>query len=159
MEKSKEFTHLDDNGKVRMVDVSDKRHSFRTAEARGYIILGSEIIKKIRESKIQKGDVFAAAKIAGINAAKKNWELIPLCHQIKITNVDIKFKILKEEKKVWVTSEVKGYDRTGVEMEALTAASISLLTIYDMCKAISKDMIIGGVELVRKTGGKSDYLK
>ena len=159
MEKSKEFTHIDDNGKVRMVDVSGKSHSFRTAEARGYIILGSEIIKKIKENKIQKGDVFAAAKIAGINAAKKNWELIPLCHQIKVTNVDIKFKILEEEKKVWVTSVVKGYDRTGVEMEALTAASISLLTIYDMCKAISKDMIIGGIELVSKTGGKSDYLK
>ena len=159
MEKSKEFTHIDDNGKVRMVDVSDKMNSFRTAEARGYIILGSEIIKKIRENKIQKGDVFAAAKIAGINAAKKNWELIPLCHQIKVTNVDIKFKILEEEKKVWVTSVVKGYDRTGVEMEALTAASISLLTIYDMCKAISKDMTSGGIELVSKTGGKSDYLK
>jgi cyclic pyranopterin phosphate synthase len=127
MEKSKEFTHIDDNGKVRMVDVSE--------------------------------DVFAAAKIAGINAAKKNWELIPLCHQIKITNVDIKFKILEKEKKVEAASVVKGYDRTGVEMEALTAVSISLLTIYDMCKAISKDMLIGGIELVSKTGGKSDYLK
>jgi cyclic pyranopterin phosphate synthase len=159
MNKFKKFTHLDNYGKVKMVNVSDKEQSFRTAEAVGYIVLNDEIIKKIIENKIQKGDVFAVAKIAGINAAKKNWELISLCHQIKLTSIDIGFDILDKEKKVEARSKVEGYDRTGVEMEALTAVSVSLLAIYDMCKALSKDMRIEGIELIRKTGGKSDYFK
>jgi len=159
MNKFKKFTHLDNYGKVKMVNVSGKEQSFRTAEAVGYIVLNDEIIKKIIENKIQKGDVFAAAKIAGINAAKKNWELISLCHQIRLTSIDIGFDILDKEKKVEARSKVEGYDRTGVEMEALTAVSVSLLAIYDMCKALSKDMRIEGIELIRKTGGKSDYFK
>ena len=158
MEKMKKFTHLDNNGKVKMVDISNKKNSFRIAEAVGYIVLKDEIIKKVKENKVKKGDVFSVAKLAGINAAKKNWELIPLCHQIKLTSIDIRFKILEKEKKVEVRSEVSGYDRTGVEMEALTAVSISLLTIYDMCKAFSKSMMIEGIELIKKTGGKSDYI-
>lgn len=157
MIKIKKFTHLDNNGKVKMVDVSNKKNSFRTAEAVGYIVLKDEIIKKIKENKVKKGDVFAVSKLAGINAAKKNWELIPLCHQIRLTGIDIEFKILEKEEKVEARSAVSGYDRTGVEMEALIAVSVSLLAIYDMCKAFSKSMKIEGIELIKKTGGKSDY--
>jgi len=159
MEKIKKFTHLDNHGKVKMVDVSNKKNSCRNAEAVGYIVLEDEIIEKIKEDKVQKGDVFAVSKLAGINAAKKNWELIPLCHQIRLTGIDIWFKILEKEKKVEVRSAVSGYDRTGVEMEALTAVSVSLLTIYDMCKAFSKKMRMEGIELIKKTGGKSDYTR
>ena len=159
MENIKKFTHFDNNGKVKMVDVSKKEDTFRTAKARGYIILNSQIIKKIKENKIQKGDVLAVAKIAGINGAKKTWELIPLCHQIKLTSIDMNFEISESENKIIAFSTIKGYDKTGVEMEALTAVVLSLVAIYDMCKAVSKKMIIGGIELIKKTGGKSDYEK
>ena len=154
-----DFTHLDGSGKVKMVDVSDKAETLRTAMARGYILLNKEIIEKIKKNEVKKGDVFATAKLAGINAAKKNWDLIPLCHQIRLTNIDISFEIIDKENKITAKSTIKGYDRTGVEMEALTSVSVSLLAIYDMCKAVSKDMIIGGIELVEKTGGKADYRK
>ncbi|MCL4386360.1 MAG: cyclic pyranopterin monophosphate synthase MoaC [Actinobacteria bacterium] len=155
----KKFTHFDNNGKVKMVDVSKKEDTFRTAKARGYIILNSQIIKKIKENKIQKGDALAVAKIAGINAAKKTSDLIPLCHQIKLTGINLDFEISESENKIIAVSTIKGYDKTGVEMEALTAVVLSLVTIYDMCKAVSKKMIIGGIELIKKTGGKSDYEK
>jgi len=159
MDKIKEFTHFDNNGKAKMVDVSKKEDTLRIAAARGYIILNSQIIKKIRENQIQKGDVLAVAKIAGINAAKKTWELVPLCHQIRLTGIDIDFEISDSENKIISVSTIKGYDKTGVEMEALTSVALSLITIYDMCKAVSKKMIIGGIELIKKTGGKSDYEK
>lgn len=153
------FTHMDRKGKIKMVDVTDKKATLRTARARGYIVLNKEIISRIRSNRLKKGNVLAAAKIAGIYAAKKNWELIPLCHQVKLTDIDLDFKILKKENKIEVAAYVKGYDVTGVEMEALTAASISMLTIYDMCKAMSKSIRIEGIELLEKTGGKADYLK
>lgn len=159
MKNIKKFTHFDNNGKVKMVDVSKKEDTFRTAKARGYIILNSQIIKKIKENKIQKGDALAVAKIAGINAAKKTSDLIPLCHQIKLTGINLDFEISESENKIIAVSTIKGYDKTGVEMEALTAVVLSLVTIYDMCKAVSKKMIIGGIELIKKTGGKSDYEK
>jgi len=159
MDEFKKFTHLNSEGKVKMVDVSSKEKSFRSAEATGYITLNKEIIEKIKENEIQKGDVLTVSKIAGINAAKKTFELIPLCHQIKLTSIDLEFKILEKENRIKVRSIVSGFDRTGVEMEALTAVSISLLTIYDMCKALSKDMRIEGIKLVKKTVGKSDYCK
>lgn len=159
MNNSKKFTHLDDEGKAKMVDVSNKVESLREAEAIGYIVLSGTIISKIKENKIKKGDVFSVARLAGINAAKKNWELIPLCHQIRITSVNLEFKILEDENKIRAKSTVKGYDRTGVEMEALTSVSISLLAIYDMCKALSKNMKIEGIKLIKKTGGKSFYMK
>lgn len=152
-----DFTHIDISGKTKMVDVSDKIETLRTAEAQGFILVNREIIDKIKKNELKKGDVFAAAKLAAISAAKKNWDLIPLCHPIKLTYMNISFSIIDKENKIMAKSIIKGYDRTGVEMEALTAVSISLLTIYDMCKAISKGMIIGGIELVKKTGGKSDY--
>lgn len=159
MEKMKKFTHFDNNGKAKMVDVSKKEDSLRVATARGCIILNSQIIKKIRENQIQKGDVLAVAKIAGINAAKKTWELVPLCHQIRLTGIDINFEISDIENKIIAISTIKGYDKTGVEMEALVSVALSLVAIYDMCKAVSKKMIIGEIELINKTGGKSDYEK
>lgn len=154
-----DFTHIDSSGKAKMVDISEKTESLRTAVAEGRITVGREIIKKILALKVKKGDVVAAAKIAGINAAKKTWELIPLCHQIRLTSIDIDFEISGKESKITVRSIVTGFDRTGVEMEALTAVSVSLLTIYDMCKSISKDMVIGKIELLKKTGGKSDIIR
>ncbi|MHB8280308.1 MAG: cyclic pyranopterin monophosphate synthase MoaC [Candidatus Humimicrobiaceae bacterium] len=159
MEKMKKFTHFDNNGKAKMVDVSKKEDSLRVATARGCIILNSQIIKKIRENQIQKGDVLAVAKIAGINATKKTWELVPLCHQIRLTGIDINFEISDIENKIIAISTIKGYDKTGVEMEALVSVALSLAAIYDMCKAVSKKMIIGEIELINKTGGKSDYEK
>jgi len=159
MEKMKKFTHFDNNGKAKMVDVSKKEDSLRVATARGCIILNSQIIKKIRENQIQKGDALAVAKIAGISAAKKTWELVPLCHQIRLTGIDINFEISDIENKIIAISIIKGYDKTGVEMEALVSVALSLAAIYDMCKAVSKKMIIGEIELINKTGGKSDYEK
>ena len=159
MNKTSKFSHLDSDGKARMVDVSKKVPTVRTAEAEGFITLDENIITKIKENGVKKGDVFSVAKIAGINAAKKTWELIPLCHQLALTGIDIGFTILEEEKKVRVNSKVKTNYSTGVEMEALAAVSTSLLTIYDMCKALSKSMQIGPIYLLSKSGGKSDYNK
>jgi len=159
MSKTSEFSHLDSDGKARMVDISKKVQSVRTAEAEGFIILDENIIAKIKENGFKKGDVFSVAKIAGINAAKKTWELIPLCHQLALTGIEIGFTILEKENRVRVNSKVRTNYSTGVEMEALTAVSASLLAIYDMCKALSKSMQIGPVYLLSKTGGKSDYKK
>jgi cyclic pyranopterin phosphate synthase len=159
MNRTSKFSHLDSDGKARMVDVSKKVPTIRTAEAEGYITLDENIITKIKENGVKKGDVFSVAKIAGINAAKKTWELIPLCHQLALTGIDIGFTILDDENKVKVNSKVKTNYSTGVEMEALTAVSTSILTIYDMCKALSKSMQIGPIYLLSKTGGKSDYNK
>ena len=159
MNRTSKFSHLDSDGKARMVDVSKKVTTVRTAEAEGYITLDENIITKIKENGVKKGDVFSVAKIAGINAAKKTWELIPLCHQLALTGIDIGFTILDDENKVKVNSKVKTNYSTGVEMEALTAVSTSILTIYDMCKALSKSMQIGPIYLLSKTGGKSDYNK
>lgn len=155
--KMTELIHIDGTGKVKMVDISDKGESLRTAVASGCILLNEEIISKVKKNEIQKGDVLAAAKIAGINAAKKNWEFIPLCHQIKLTGIEINFQIEENTNKIISTATISGYDRTGVEMEALAAVSVSLLTIYDMCKALSKKMVISNIELLKKSGGKSDY--
>ncbi len=159
MNKTSKFSHLDSDGKARMVDISKKTPTVRTAEAEGFIKLDENIIAKIKENGIKKGDVLSVAKIAGINAAKKTWEIIPLCHQLALTGIDIGFTILEEGNKVRVNSKVKTNYSTGVEMEALTAVSTSLLAIYDMCKALSKRMQIGPIYLLSKTGGKSDYNK
>lgn len=159
MKDSDNFTHIDKKGRAKMVDVSNKKATLRTAKARGYIILNKDIIGKIKDNQLEKGDVLTVAKIAGVNAAKKNWELIPLCHQIKLTDVNIDFRILERGNKMEVVAKVKGFDVTGVEMEALMAVSISLLTIYDMCKAVSKEMSIEGIELLEKTGGKTNHFK
>ena len=158
-EKADGFTHIDKHGKAKMVDVTGKKENLRIAKASGYIVLDKNIIKKIKDNELKKGDVLTVAKIAGINAAKKNWELIPLCHQIRLTGVDINFEIIEKENKIKAVSVVKGSDVTGVEMEALMCISISLLTIYDMCKALSREMRIEDIELLEKTGGKTDFKK
>jgi cyclic pyranopterin monophosphate synthase len=142
------FSHLDENGKATMVDVSHKKDQLRIAKARGKIILSPSTMALVRENKIKKGDVLTVAKIAGIQAAKKTFELIPLCHSLTLANVEINSELVEDG--VDVNSEVTCVGPTGVEMEALTAVSVALLTIYDMCKAVDKSMVIGDITLVEK---------
>ena len=151
-----EFTHFNENGRARMVDVSEKNETQRKAIARGYIKMSASTIETIKNGKFKKGDVLSVAQVGGICGAKKTWDLIPMCHNILLTGADINFKL--EEDRVWIEATVKTTGKTGVEMEALTAVSIAGLTIYDMCKAIDKYMVIGDIKLVSKTGGKSDFL-
>ena len=154
------ITHIDSDGKARMVDVSDKNISLRTAKAKAIVSLGAKAFKAIKENNISKGDVLAVAKIAGMQGAKKTSELIPLCHNIFISNIDLNFKFNDNKYSIEIISEVKSESTTGVEMEALTAVSVAALTIYDMCKGIDKSMVISDIELISKTGGKSgEYRK
>lgn len=150
-----EFTHFNDKGLARMVDVSEKKETERCAIARGYIKMNPETIEKVVEGKMKKGNVLSVAQVGGICGAKKTWDLIPMCHNILLTGADIDFKI--ESDRIWIEATVKTTGKTGVEMEALTAVSIAALTIYDMCKAVDKYMEIGDIKLVKKTGGKSDF--
>lgn len=145
----KKLTHTDDSGKATMVDVSFKKNQLRTAGAEGFITLSSKTIKLIKENNIKKGDVLTIAEIAGIQGGKKNSELIPLCHPLQISKIDVKAELT--EKGVKITSEAKCIGQTGIEMEALTSVSIALLTIYDMCKAVDKGMTIGEIKLIKKT--------
>ncbi|MCH8300625.1 MAG: cyclic pyranopterin monophosphate synthase MoaC [Candidatus Marinimicrobia bacterium] len=138
-----------------MVDVSGKDVTERIASARVTVKLNSEAFEALSENKIKKGDVLAVANIAGINAAKKTSELIPLTHQINLRHVKIEFVLDKESSKIEITTEVKANDKTGVEMEALTAASVSALTIYDMCKSIDRTVEISNLRVIFKSGGKS----
>lgn len=155
-----EFTHIDKQGKAQMVDVSEKKDTLRIAEAHGCIYLKQETISLIKEKKMEKGDVFAVAYVAGVEAAKKTPFLIPLCHPLLISHVDLKFSIDKEKNKIDIHSTVRLVGKTGAEMEALTAVSMAALTIYDMCKAVDKEMEIGEIYLLHKEGGKSGvYLR
>lgn len=144
----KKLTHIDEDGRAKMVDVGEKEVVKRTAIAKGKIVLTSATVKLIKNLEVKKGDVLTVAKIAGISAAKKTSELIPLTHQINLENIDIKFKI--NETSVEIISEVKTSAQTGVEMEALTAVCVSALTIYDMLKAVDKNMAISDIYLVEK---------
>lgn len=150
-----DFTHFNENGKAKMVDVSEKKDTSRCAIAWGYIKMNPNTIKQIVDGKMKKGDVLAVAQIGGICGAKKTWDLIPMCHNILLTGANINFEI--KEDRIEITATVKTTGKTGVEMEALTAVSIAALTIYDMCKAIDKYMVIGEIKLIKKTGGKSDF--
>jgi molybdenum cofactor biosynthesis protein MoaC len=153
-----ELTHIDKNGKAVMVDVTEKLQTIRTAEAVSEVHLSDIVFTNIKNNLIEKGDVLSAARIAGIQAAKKTYELIPLCHNIFISKIDISFELIEEKKTVKVKSFAKTDAKTGIEMEALTAVSIAALTIYDMCKALDKSISITGIKLISKTGGKSgDY--
>lgn len=143
------LSHIDKHGKAVMVDVGDKSFQIRTATAKGNIILKKETIALIRENNMKKGDVLTTAEIAGIQAAKKTSELIPLCHPLQITKIDVKATII--ETGVEVESFVKCIGQTGIEMEALTAVQIALLTVYDMCKAADKEMIMTNIRLLEKT--------
>jgi len=153
------LTHTDINGKANMVDISDKEISIRTAEAYSEVKISDEVFKAIKENNIKKGDVFTVAKIAGIQAAKKTSELIPLCHNIFITKIDVELHLNEEKKRVEIKSFAKTESKTGIEMEVLTAASLAALTVYDMCKAIDKSMVISETKLITKTGGKSGTYK
>ncbi len=151
-----ELTHLNQQGRARMVDVTEKAETFRTAAAEGLVRMSEETLALVRTGGLPKGDVLAVAQVAGIMAAKRTDELIPMCHPLRLTGTDLSFSF--EEGAVRIRAEVKCRGETGVEMEALTAVSAAALTIYDMCKAVQKDMEIDAVHLCRKTGGKSgDY--
>jgi cyclic pyranopterin monophosphate synthase len=149
------LSHLDDKGQAQMVDVSDKAVTARTATAEGFIAMKPETLELIETGNAKKGDVLAAARIAGIMAAKKTSELIPLCHPLAITKATVEFTASHAPAGVQVTAVVKVSGQTGVEMEALTAVSVACLTIYDMLKAADKGMIISAIRLVEKSGGRS----
>jgi len=149
------LSHVDSYGKAVMVDVSSKQDTIRTAEAYAEVKLSGKVFKAVKENKIEKGDVLTVAKLAGIQAAKKTSELIPLCHNIFISKINIELKLNAKNKTIEIKSYAKTNSATGIEMEALTAASVSALTIYDMCKALDKSIIIKEIKLLSKTGGKS----
>ena len=149
------FTHIDDEGKVRMVDVTDKKPTAREAVAEALVMMSTETFNLIRSQKIKKGNVLETARIAGIMAAKKTSELIPMCHPLNITHVQVDFSPDETQSCISIKARVRIIDQTGVEMEALTAASVAALTIYDMCKSYDKSMVISKVQLLSKSGGKS----
>ena len=151
-----DFSHLDKSGNVRMVDVTDKIDNSRIARAKGKIFMKSETISALSDNAIPKGNVLTTAKIAGIQAAKKTFEMIPMCHQLNLSFVDIEFTINSDC--IQINSIAKTKDATGVEMEALSAVSVAALTIYDMCKTLDKTMLIGEIKLIKKVGGKSDHV-
>jgi len=148
-----ELTHIDSNGRISMVDVSDKKTTQREATAYGEIKMRRDVIDKIRASSISKGNVLETAKIAGIMAAKRCGEMIPLCHSLTLSLVKIDFTI--EDERVLLQCTVKSTGKTGVEMEALSAATVAALTVYDMCKALDKEMVLGPFYLLKKSGGRS----
>jgi cyclic pyranopterin phosphate synthase len=148
-----DLTHFNEQGRARMVDVSEKAPTHRVARATATVHMAAETMDKIRQGRIGKGDVLAVAQVAGIMAAKKNSDLIPMCHPLLLTKVDITFEL--EDTALHICSEVRCTGETGVEMEALTAASVAALTVYDMCKAVQRDMTITDIRLLYKEGGKS----
>jgi cyclic pyranopterin monophosphate synthase len=154
------FTHVNPDGGVHMVDVSAKLDSVRTAIAIGKVILGHDAFQKVKDNTLRKGDVVSIAQIAGIMGAKETSRLIPLCHAVQIQSIDVELTLLEIESAIEIRSFAKSLGPTGVEMEALTAVSIAALTVYDMCKAITKDITIDQIHLLAKTGGASgDYRK
>lgn len=150
---SEELSHLDEHGRLRMVDVGAKPETERLARVRGEIRMRAETVRLISENRAAKGNVLEAARLAGIMAAKRTADLIPLCHPLNLTAVDLDFQLAEDRITVEVQARILA--RTGVEMEALTAAVVALLTIYDMCKAVDRGMVISDVRLVEKTGGAS----
>jgi len=153
----KAFTHLDEKGRARMVDVTEKDDTLRQATARGTVRMNPEAFQRIMTGGIEKGDVLGVARIAGIMGAKRTAELIPMCHPLNITNVEINFKPIEDQHRIEIEAQVKLQGKTGAEMEALTAVAIAALTIYDMCKAVDREMVISDIQLVEKRGGKSGH--
>ncbi len=153
------LTHFDAQGRARMVDVSEKNETVREAVARGSVSMKKTTLRMIRDGKVSKGDALGVARIAGIMAAKKTDEIIPMCHPLNITSVDVSFEYDANCKEVHIESRVKTRGATGVEMEALTAVAASALTIYDMCKSVDREMIISDILLLEKRGGKSGIFK
>ena len=153
-----EFSHYNEQSGAVMVDINSKVSTDRYARACSFVKMNLNTIDAIEKKLMPKGDVFEVARIAGIMAAKKTADLIPMCHPLQLSYVDVSIKINNDRSGVEIFSEVKLNDKTGVEMEALTAASVAALTVYDMCKAVDKNMIITDCRLVEKRGGKSDYV-
>ncbi|MCD6129263.1 cyclic pyranopterin monophosphate synthase MoaC [Candidatus Bipolaricaulota bacterium] len=153
--KERAMSHLDESGRVRMVDVSGKPDTVRTAVARGRVIMSQETCRRIASGELAKGNVLTTAQLAGIMAAKKTGDLIPLCHPLPLTHVDVRFNLRPEEGAIEIEAEAKCVGKTGVEMEALTAVAVAALTIYDMAKSLEPEMRIEGIRLVKKSGGKS----
>jgi len=152
-----QLTHFDDDGKARMVDVGGKADTLRMARARGQVAMKPSTLSLIVERRITKGDVLTIAKVAGINSAKMTSHLIPLCHTITLTDVEVDFEIDQEKSTIRIEALAKAVGKTGAEMEALTAVSLAALTIYDMCKASDREMVISDIRLVEKSGGRSGH--
>ena len=153
------LTHFDENGNAVMVDVSDKPVTHRTALATGSILVGPQMMERVEEGTVAKGDVLGVARVAGIMAVKHTSDLIPMCHPLSVTKCNIDFKLEKEEGVIRTFCTVKTDGKTGVEMEALTGVQVALLTIYDMCKAIDKHMVMTDIHLIEKIGGKSGVFR
>ncbi len=154
-----DFTHINEEGRARMVDVSGKADTERVAEARAAVRMQPETLEAIRSGGVKKGDVLAVAQVAGIMAAKQTSSLIPMCHPLMLTSVDISFSFDTDNNRIVIHSQVKTTGKTGVEMEAMTAAAVAALTIYDMAKAIDRWMVIEEVLLLEKSGGKSGHVR
>ncbi|MDD5923834.1 MAG: cyclic pyranopterin monophosphate synthase MoaC [Clostridia bacterium] len=160
MENNIDFTHFNADGKAQMVDVSEKQETLRKATAVGRVIVNGKTLELIKSGGMKKGDVLTTAQIAGIMGAKRTPDIIPMCHPISISGIDLHLSVNEEKCAIEITSTVVCTGQTGVEMEALSAVSIAALTVYDMCKAVQKDMIITDIHLVEKTGGvHGDYRK
>ncbi|MBX2916608.1 MAG: cyclic pyranopterin monophosphate synthase MoaC [Cyclobacteriaceae bacterium] len=155
----KQFTHIDASGNPKMVDVSEKLVTKRVAKAQAVVILGKEILAQIKNNELitRKGPVFQTAIIAGVMAAKKTHELIPFCHPLALEDCQVRIEVVKKKVLITTTATVTG--KTGVEMEAITAASVAALTIYDMCKALSQEIVIEEIKLMAKQGGKKDFIR
>ena len=151
------LTHVDTDGKANMVGVGHKTPTRRTAIATGKIILGKSAFDLVQQNNIKKGDVLTVAQLAGVMGAKQTSTLIPLCHPLQLDNIEVRLELVPADLAIKVEAKVEVTGKTGVEMEALTSVSVSLLTIYDMCKAVTKNMTITDIKLIIKTGGKSDY--
>jgi cyclic pyranopterin monophosphate synthase len=154
-----EFTHLDSEGRVRMVDVTGKAPTVRTAVASADVRMRPDTFELIRDHKVKKGNVLETARIAGVMAAKRTADLIPMCHPLKLTHVQVDFLPDPSKHRIGIRASVRAVDQTGVEMEALTAASVAALTVYDMCKAHDREMTITDIQLLEKSGGKSGTYK
>lgn len=154
------LSHFNEEGRARMVDVSEKQVTARTAVARGEIRMKPQTLSMVKDKALAKGDVLAVAQVAAIMGAKKTSDIIPMCHPLLLSGIDVSFTINEHESKIEIQAEVKNSGQTGVEMEALTAVSVAALTIYDMCKAVEKDMVISNICLLKKSGGKSgEYIR
>ena len=150
-----EFTHLDEKNRPKMVDVTAKEPTLREAVAGGRVLMRPDTVRAIESGGVSKGNVYATAKIAGIMAAKKTSDIIPMCHPLELTGIDIDFSSDIEKGEITITASVRTFNRTGVEMEAMTAVSVAALTIYDMCKSADRAIVLSDIKLLKKSGGKS----
>lgn len=153
------LTHINDQGRGRMVDISAKEPTAREAIARGWVAMQPGTLALLKAGGLEKGDALAVAQVAGIMGAKRTPELIPMCHPLNLTGANLSFELNEGENRVEIEARVKVKGATGVEMEALTAVAVAALTVYDMCKAVDKEMVIGGIRLVEKRGGRSGHFR